>query len=82
MDDIVHLFVSCPPEFLIRKLVKILRGGTSFYIRECHPSLRKYSSFWHWGFMYWSVGAVSAEIVERYINNSNHWIDATQKRLV
>jgi len=81
MDDHVHLFVSCPPEFSIRKLAKILKGGTSFYVREHHPSLRRYSSLWHRGFMYRSVGAVSAEIVERYINNSNHWIDATQKRL-
>ena len=73
MDDHVHLFVSCPPDFSIRKMIQIIKGGTSYYVRSAHPSLRKYPALWSRGCMYRSVGAVSAEVVKRYIANSNHW---------
>jgi putative transposase len=82
MDDHVHLFISCPPDYSIRKLVQIIKGGTSYYIRSHHPSLKKYKAFWSKGFMYRSVGNVSAKIVERYIKFSNNWISSKQKKLV
>ena len=82
MDDHVHLFVSCPPDYSIRKLVQIIKGGTSYYIRSHHPSLRQYKGLWSKGFMYRSVGNVSAKIVERYIKFSNKWINSRQKKLV
>lgn len=82
MDDHVHLFVACPPNYSVRKMVHVIKGATSYYVRSKHPSLRRYVSLWSKGFMYRSVGAVSAEIVERYINDSNHWFDSKQKRLI
>lgn len=82
MDDHVHLFVSCPPEFSIRRLVQIIKGGTSYYIRKNHPYLKKYKALWSRGFMYRSVGAVSAEVVKAYIDDSNNWTPFKQKKLV
>jgi putative transposase len=82
MDDHVHLFVSCPPYFSLRKLAQILKGGTSYYLRSKLIALRRYKSLWGKGFMYRSVGAVSAEVVRRYIDNSNHWFDTKQKKLI
>jgi len=82
MDDHVHLFVACPPDLSIRRLVQIIKGGMSYYIRKNHPPLKKYKAFWSKGFMYRSVGAVSAEIVESYIKSSNRWICSRQKKLV
>ena len=82
MDDHVHLFVSCPPDFSVRKLVHMIKGGTSYYIRKNQPSLKKYPAFWSKGFMYRSVGSVSAEIVEHYIKNSNNWICSRQRKLI
>ncbi len=82
MDDHVHLFVSCPPDYSIRKLVQIIKGGVSYYIRKMHPPLKKYKALWSRGFMYRSVGAVNAEIVKKYIQNSNHWICSRQKKLL
>lgn len=73
MDNHVHLFVSCPPEFSIRKLVRILKGGTSHKIRSEYPSLKKFSRLWSKGYMYRSLGSVSADIVKRYIDTSNLW---------
>jgi len=73
MNDHVHLFVTCPPEFSIRKLLQILKGGTSYEIRKNYPSLYKYTNIWSKGGMYRSLGSVSADIVKRYIDNSNIW---------
>ena len=67
MDNHVHLFVDCPPKFSVRKLLQILKGGVSHYIRNKHPSLKRYKSFWNRGGMYRSLGSVSAEVVKRYI---------------
>ena len=80
--DHVHLFVSCPPNYSIRRLVQIIKGGTSYYIRKHHPALRQYKAFWSKGFMYRSVGNVSAEIVEKYIKYSNKWIGSKQRKLI
>jgi len=73
MNDHVHLFVTCPPEFSIRKLMQVLKGGTSYEIRKNYPSLYKYKSIWSKGGMYRSLGSVSADIVRRYIDTSNIW---------
>ena len=81
MDDHVHLFVSCPPDCSIRRMVQIIKGGTSYYIRLKHPPLKRYKSFWSRGAMYRSVGAVSADVVKRYIDDSNHWLPPGQKKL-
>lgn len=73
MNDHVHLFVICPPEFSIRKLFQVLKGDTSFEIRKNYPSLCKYKSIWSkWG-MYRCLENFSAEIVRRYIDTSNIW---------
>jgi len=82
MDDHVHLFVSCPPDNSIRKLIQLIKGGSSYYIRKNHLSLKKYDALWSKGYMYRSVGSVSAKVVEHYINHSNKWINSKQKKLV
>jgi putative transposase len=71
MDDHVHLFVTCPPEYSIRKLLQVLKGGTSHYIRERHQTLRRYKSMWNKGGMYRSLGSVSAEVVKKYIERQD-----------
>ena len=73
MDNHIHLFITCPPEFSIRKLIQILKGGSSFYIRNHYPSLKKFDNTWSKGYMYRSLGSVSADIVKRYIDGSNDW---------
>lgn len=82
MPDHVHLFVSCPPEYSIRKLFQIIKGGISFYIRNELPSLRRYSHLWNRGTMYRSIGNVSADIVKHYIEKSNKWTNLHQQKLI
>ena len=82
MPDHVHLFISCPPEYSIRRLFKILKGGSSFYIRREYPSLKKYKHLWNRGVMHRSIGSVTSDTVKHYIEKSNNWSRAKQKRLI
>lgn len=71
MDDHIHLFVSCPPDFSIRKLLQVLKGGTSHFIRKRHKTLKRYKSLWNEGGMYRSLGSVSADVVKKYIERQD-----------
>lgn len=82
MPDHVHLFVSCPPERSVRQLFQLLKGGSSYYIRQKYPSLKKYKHLWSKGTMYRSIGSVSAETVQHYIDKSNIWSSTKQKTLI
>jgi putative transposase len=82
MPDHVHLFVSCPPDYSIRKMFRIIKGGVSFYIRKNQPSLKRYKHLWNRGTMYRSIGSVNAETVKHYIQNSNNWSKTKQKTLI
>ena len=73
MNDHIHLFVTCSPEFSVRKLLQVLKGGTSYEIRKNYPPLYKYNHIWSEGGRYRSLGSVSADIVRRYIDTSNIW---------
>ncbi len=42
MPDHVHIFVQSYPTILISKIVNILKGYSSFYLRKKFPSLKKY----------------------------------------
>ena len=81
MPDHVHLFVSCPPNYSIRKLFQILKGGSSYLIRKNYPSLKKYPHLWNRGTMYRSICDVSADTVKHYIEKSNVWSRTKQTTL-
>jgi putative transposase len=81
MSDHVHLFVSCPPNYSVRKFFKILKGGSSYYIRKKYPSLKKFKCIWNRGTMYRSIGSVSSDTVKHYIEKSNSWAKTKQRKL-
>ena len=80
MDNHVHLFLACPPDMPIRRMLRLIKGASSFHIRRRFPSLKKYKHLWNRGAMYRSIGAVSADVVDRYIQK-NDWYDKYQKKL-
>lgn len=80
MEDHVHLFVDCPPYCGIRQLIRILKGGTSLYIRKKYPTLKRYRHLWSSGYMYRSISNVTADTVEKYILTSNVWTGFVKKR--
>ena len=81
MDDHVHLFVACPPDMPLRKMLQLIKGGSSYEIRKRYPSLKKYKHLWSRGAMYRSVGSVNAQVVERYIKKNN-WHEKYQSQLI
>lgn len=81
MPDHVHIFVSCPPDYSIRRLFQVLKGGSSYYIRKNYPPLKKYKHLWNRGTMYRSIGSVSSDTIKHYIEKSNNWLRTKQKKL-
>ena len=81
MQDHVQLFVSCPPDYSVRRLFQVLKGGSSYFIRKEYPSLKKYKHLWSRGTMYRSIGNVNSETIRHYIDKSNQWSRTKQRKL-
>lgn len=67
MPEHVHLFVTASPSLPVQRIVKSLKGYTSYYLRKQYAYLRKYPSLWTRSYYVESVGHVSAKTIERYI---------------
>jgi putative transposase len=70
--DHVHLFVEHPPEEPINSIVKAFKGRSSRYLRQEFPHLLKLPSLWTHDYFYSTAGSVSAETIQRYINDDRH----------
>ncbi|MEM0097820.1 MAG: IS200/IS605 family transposase [Conexivisphaerales archaeon] len=68
MPDHVHLLIDTKPDRSIVQIVNLIKGYTSHVLREEFPSLKKrLPTLWTRSKFISSVGAVSLEIVEKYI---------------
>ena len=72
--DHVHLFVSVPPHLAISKLVKYLKGKSSYKLLQENKSLSK--TFWGrhlWarGYFVATSGTITDEVVMEYIENQD-----------
>ena len=80
--DHMHIFVVGCRKYSASQLAQFFKGYTSYYIRqECADKLRPYlwgDSFWSDGYFYESVGRVTAESAQFYIDRQQgkHWIGA------
>ncbi len=70
--DHVHLFVELPCTMSVSEAFRLLKGGSSFLIRNRTKSLKRYKALWGRGKFYRSVGSVTDEAIEHYITNSHH----------
>lgn len=69
MPDHVHLFVESDPTRCVAEIVNRLKGYTSRVLREEFPSLRsRLPTLWSRSYYAGTVGHVSAETVQRYID--------------
>lgn len=73
--DHVHTFVSAPPKTSISYIVKMLKGilGRRVFIE--FPELRKFlrqGVIWNHSFYVETVGSVSAENIQRYIEKQTN----------
>ena len=77
--DHVHLFLRNWRRYSIPELARRLKGFSSRMLRKRYFNLMKYylwgKKFWSCGYFYRTVGAVTAEHVKRYIEETQtkHW---------
>lgn len=73
MPEHVHLFVSAPPTIAPNTIAKTLKSILAVAVFREFPTLKRRrfwgSGLWSDGCYYGSAGAVSSEIIQRYIAN-------------
>lgn len=68
MPDHVHLFVKAPPTLAPQHIANQLKGSTARVLRDEFPHLRsRLPSLWSRSYYVGSAGAVSADAIQRYI---------------
>ncbi|NHV61168.1 MAG: IS200/IS605 family transposase [Candidatus Verstraetearchaeota archaeon] len=65
--DHVHLSISAYPTIPVHKIVKRIKGRSSNILRREFPELLKLPSLWTHSYYVSTIGAVSKEAVEEYI---------------
>ena len=66
--DHIYLFVRVWPSDSAAEVVKGCKGITSFHLRNECPQLRKLPSMWTRSYFASTVGTVSQETIQRYID--------------
>lgn len=70
MPDHVHLFITAPPNDAPQHYVNQFKGYTSRVLRLEFPELKsKLPSLWSRSYFIGADGAVSADVIRRYIEN-------------
>jgi putative transposase len=73
MPDQVHLLVSVDPQFGIHRLVKLLKGRSSRFLRQEFPALkRKLPTLWTNSYFVATVGGVPLSVIKQYIEQQKH----------
>jgi putative transposase len=65
--DHVHLFISAYPTIPVHKIVKRIKGRSSNILRKEFPELLRLPSLWTHSYYVSTIGTVSKEVVEKYI---------------
>ena len=74
MSDHVHCFVELPPTLSVSEALQRLKGYSAYMMFKHHPWLRRHfrtGQLWSPGKFFRSVGAVTADAIQRYIAESN-----------
>jgi putative transposase len=72
-EDHIHVFISAPPRFSPSFIANLLKGYSSRYLREKFPHLKKVcgkQQLWTQTYYVGTAGNVSAEVIRRYIAES------------
>ena len=65
--DHIHLFISAYPTIPVHRIVKRIKGGSSNILRKEFPELLRLPSLWTRSYYVSTIGAVSKETIEKYI---------------
>lgn len=70
MEDHVHLLVECDPQYGIHKLVKRLKGSSSYLLRKEFPEARtRVPTLWTNSYFCSTTGGATIETIKQYIQN-------------
>ncbi len=73
MPDHVHLLVECDPQFGIHRLVRLMKGRSSRFLRQEFPVLkRKLPTLWTNSYFVSTVGGAPLSVMKQYIENQKH----------
>jgi putative transposase len=73
--DHIHIFLSIPPSLSVANAIKILKGVSARKLLNQFPELRgiqKDKQLWSPSYFVATSGNVSAEIIKKYIERSEH----------
>ncbi len=71
--DHVHLLVECDPQFGIHRLVRLIKGRSSRFLRQAFPKLRtRMPTLWTNSYFVSTVGGAPLSVIKQYIENQKH----------
>ena len=70
MPDHVHLLIKIDPQFGVQKVVKLMKGRSSRYLRQEFPWLKsRLPTLWTNSYFVATVGGAPLDVVKKYIEN-------------
>jgi putative transposase len=70
MPDHVHLLVEVDPQFGIHRLIKLVKGRSSRFLRLEYPTLRsRLPTLWTNSYFVATVGGAPLAVIKQYIEN-------------
>jgi putative transposase len=71
--DHVHLLVESTPQFGIHRLVRLIKGRSSQFLRQEFPALkRKLPTLWTNSYFVSTIGGAPISVIKQYIENQKH----------
>jgi putative transposase len=68
MSDHVHILIDCDPQFGIHRIVKAIKGRSSFLIRKEFPWVKsRIPTLWTNSYFVVTCGGAPLEVIKRYI---------------
>jgi putative transposase len=73
MPDHVHMFISFDPRQHLHELIRYFKGISSRILRNKYPELRsRIPSLWTRSYFCCTIGCVSEETIQKYIENQKN----------
>jgi REP-associated tyrosine transposase len=73
LPDHVHVLVEVDPQFGIHRLVKLMKGRSSRFLRQAFPSLKtRMPTLWTNSYFVSTVGGAPLSVMKHYIENQKH----------
>lgn len=70
MPDHVHILLEVDPQYGIHKLIKQIKGKSSFLLRKSHSSLRsRLPTLWTNSYFVSTVGGAPLSVIKQYVEN-------------